>query len=448
MREEPVDTAALALALALQGQAAGPPPADCAVAALAESDAVPQRPHLLDKYRLRPTCPVAGVGYKVGPRNAVALQDPNDVAWPQGIEYDAKNAVVMCRQGADIHIANVDFSLHGGVRVEDTGCEGLTLTNVKFKLQPGACAIPVLVHKDARDFTISHSEIDGGQFNCSHVGELLEILAAGKIVVSYNWIHDAPQHFITIGSERNLPITAEVSHNLEERCGFFQGNHCNGLQIIGGKFSHNVITDNTIISEQPSLALSRDGKGLPVGTFDPASGEVRDIQYADGSKADLLSVRAGESIVSDCAPKGAQIKAVRFSPFSIQLTGSSIRNARCAFDIPNAYPSGMVQPINYATALGGTTDGAVISNNLIVATGPIKTVSYLISCGVGYRAAEDSNQDTVVQNNYLDKEGAFGAVYPGRTACRSEDRRFGRFVWHDNVDMKTGEMSPGARPYP
>lgn len=386
----------------------------------------PQHPDLLRTYSQRPPCKVAGVDYRVGIAAGLHLKDPSSAAWTGTLHYAPAQHAVRCTGPGPGVIDGYDFSLHGGLAILDVSCSRLTIRNSRF-LVGSNCAEPIAAYVQAANMIIVDNEIDGGgATGCEQdkVGETINAGGGGLIVFQYNWVKNVPQHFISFGGGKIGGGRFDDRFNLEERCGFFQGNHCNGVQIVGGVWTGSVIAHNTIYSPQPDTALSAGGIAKPTGIFAAGSRVIHGVSGLVLGRAGANSLRVGQTLVSDCLSGPAKIVAplgVEISP-AISTTARAVRTDVCSFDVLDAYPSGIVNPIRYAAQMGSTLKRGMIIDNTVINTGPLNTASYSIYCV----AEPDHNYvnavaHTTISGNFVDDRGAFGPYYTGPGACSPQD---------------------------
>ena len=410
---------------------------DCSQDGSSEAPAgEPQHPDLLKVYGTRPPCEVAGVDYHVGIAAGTRLKDPSVEPWGGTLLYAPKQHAVRCTGPGDGVIDGYDFSLHDGLAVLNVSCSKLTIRNSKF-LVGANCIEPISAYVGAANMTIIGNEIDGGgasSCDSDTVGETVNAGGGGTIVFRYNWVKNVPQHFVSFGGGKIGGGRFDDRYNLEERCGFFQGNHCNGVQIVGGVWTNSVVAFNTIYSPQPDTALSAGGRAKPTGIFVAGRSVINGVSGLVLGRSGANSLHVGQTVVSDCLAGPARIVAplgVETSP-AISVKGRALRTGVCAFDVLDAYPSGIVNPIRYAAQMGSTLRGGVIAHNTVINSGPINTASYAVYC-----VAEPDHTyvnavyATTISDNYMDDQGAFGTYYTGPGACAASEIKVG-----GNVEMK------------
>ena len=293
------------------------------------------------------------------------------------------------------------------------------------------------------------NEIDGGgessQCPPAKAGEAVLLSGGGALEARYNWIKNVAQHFLSFNGGGAVSGNIDVRFNLEERCGFYQGNHCNGGQIVRGQWTGTRIVHNTFISDQPDTPLSVDGVTAPTGMFQAGSNAVTGVAgLVVDPRSSANSLKLGQTISSPCLPRNTVLVAPLDRSVSPMLTLSkkALRDGVCPFDVPNAYPSGMIGPIRYIAQLGSSLIDGRIEDNTIVATGPIIGVSHAVYCG----AAQTSNGPPNVvwkvriAGNYIDAKHLLTsrAFWPDPSACHGVG-----VTITGNIDMNTGsELTP------
>jgi len=407
----------------------------------------PQHPALLASYRVRPACHVAGVDYHVGAPDGMLLKDPLKVRWSPPFVYDAPHHAVRCTGPGGGVIDGFDFSLHGGISITNVSCDGLVVKNSRFVVGAN-CVSPLNEYVTAPNVTFEYNTFDGGSAatGCSGdaVGEGVNLAGGGRIVVKYNWMKNVQQHFVSFGGGSEHSGVIDYEYNLEERCGYFQGAHCNGFQIVGGDWKGTVVAFNTYISGQPDTALTSDGETHPVGRFAKGSNKVTEVAGVVTSGIQANSLRAGMSVTSPCLPQaGKLIEPAQPSTATPDLTlsVSATRSGVCTFDVPNAYPSGIVGPIRYAAQLGSSLRDGLIANNTIINTGPIVVTSFSIYC-VAEPKHVPANliSNTTIRDNFIDESASFGTFYGGPGYCQAADT-----VVSGNRSLKSGRTIPQVR---
>jgi hypothetical protein len=409
---------------------------------------VPQHPALFSDYGKRPPCKVAGVDYHVGLPDGIRLKDPSDAQWRGALSLDGARHILRCDGGSNVTVSGYDFSLHGGIGIYDASCSNLTIENSKFGVGTN-CVVPINQSADASGIVVRKNLIDGGGYvaRCANdpVGENVLLGGSGTKIVEYNWIRNAAQHFVTLSGSGGQ---ARMRFNLVERCGFFQGNHCNGLQFVGGSWIGPVVANNTFLSPQPDAQGGLHGRQTAhfvAGSTRATTGSAEGLVTLDHTYASSLA--SGMTITSPYLPPGTSIETVtntggpccsgpQSKPVvtSLVLTRPATKTGRAPFDVPDAYPSGLVNPVQVDAQLNATIRNAKVSDNVVIAAaGPVKTVSYNISLDSD---GTSINSGATMSNNYVDSGGAYGPFYP--SDCRGSERCYGAAI-SGNIDLRTGK---------
>ena len=205
----------------------------------------PQYPNLLSGYAAgHPPFDVAGVDFHVGvpswmvPVLADPISIPTTAATSGPLAGVSRSGnSIRCDGGYSGSILNgYDFSLHGGFGANVVSCPNFTVTNSNFAVGAN-CAGGVSAAGTSVNLTVTYNTFDGGGGNplaaaCMSTNlETVTFNSTGTATFLYNWIKNVSQHFVTFEGTTAVP---NMQFNLIERCGFYQGNHCNGFQIVGG----------------------------------------------------------------------------------------------------------------------------------------------------------------------------------------------------------------------
>lgn len=245
-------------------------------------DDTAQYPKLLIGYAARSPCRVAGVDYAVGVPRTRSLKDPTLPGnLPRGLTYNASQKLVRCDNGDRIVVQDLDFSVRGGVGLYIPSCTNVTIRFNRFKI--GANCVGVIMQgRDAQGIIVEYNEIDGGGGSSSdgcpsdRRSEMVTLNAAGGLKqVRYNWLRNAPQHFVSFGGTTGRNSGSIVlKSNLIEKCGYYEGGHCNGFQIVGGQYDRAVIAHNTFVSPQPGASGFPSGLVIPISFMAQLGGNL------------------------------------------------------------------------------------------------------------------------------------------------------------------------------
>lgn len=400
------------LMLAKPAAVAAPAPESCDNDGSAQAPAgTAQYPTLLAEYAYRSPCDVAGADYRVGRASTglPALKVVGVNTLPTGWSYEPIPNWVRCDS---VDGSNLDgWDLTGKAIYVTTTCTNTTIQNNVIAMNGSHTPYCDAISLRGPNTTVQYNTADLGGYAvgsacaAGDVGEGFNFAssATGTQTVKYNHIYNAPQHFVNTGH-----ATVDMRFNLIEKCGFFQGAHCNGFQIQGDS-ANSRIEYNTFISQQPT-----DDMGAKTGSF--TSGSPAFTSSLGGSN-DGHSLYAGAAITGPLIPGGTTIlsAATVGSVTTITMSANATGTGSNTFDVTDVYPMGLIIPIRWVSQGSGVMTNGRVVGNTIVTTTPITTVSYAIYCAI-----ENGSNDTVaVNDNYIDIRGAFGAFYPGggNTLC-------------------------------
>jgi hypothetical protein len=179
----------------------------------------------------------------------------------------------------------------------------------------------------------------------------------------------------SLGSNNYVPLNAANAGNLTVRNCTFNGNSSKDgtawamLNYVG---SGNVVVDHSIFENVP----------------------VDAIDFGRGNITAIIEYNVFENLGT--AP-GAHADTVQFD-------GTNSTDTVIAFNTVTSGEEG----IQLDAQDGSTLLNSTIANNVVVATGPALTISYLIAAG---QSPGNSADGIVVANNYLDYTGAYGPFY-------------------------------------
>ncbi|MCX7001587.1 MAG: dockerin type I repeat-containing protein [Candidatus Sumerlaeota bacterium] len=222
-----------------------------------------QHPTLFDGYATRPPWKVAGVDYGVGIPTGTVLKDPTAPGiLPSGASLDTVNHLIRVT-GNNCTLDGFDFSLHN-YSIYITGAANARIINSKF-----VGGVPIMADAAASNTYIGYNDIDGGGVNGAlDFGELLYLLGPGG-TIEYNWIRNAPQHFLSACGGGIIIYR----FNVLEEGGWGIGAHLNYLQFGGGSYPNPQIVFNTMI-QHPSLAGGEGFQLYTNGTGSITNGEI------------------------------------------------------------------------------------------------------------------------------------------------------------------------------
>jgi hypothetical protein len=200
-----------------------------------------------------------------------------------------------------------------------------------------------------------------------------------------------------LGPTNNVPINATNSGNLTVRHCTFEGNATKdgtAWAMISFSGKGNVVIEHNAFQNVPEDGIDfNQGEIVPVIRYNLFT----NIGSAPGAHAD-----------------------------SIQFDGTHATDTVIAFNTVDSGEEG----IQLDAQNGSVLTHSVITNNVVVAQGPGKTISYLIAAG---ESSGSRAEGIVIGRNYLDYTGAYGPFY----------RPVGsRMSYVDNIDMVTGAPVP------
>jgi hypothetical protein len=204
-----------------------------------------QHPTLFTGYATRPTWKVAGVDYGVGIPAGTVLKDPSvQTNLPSCAAADTTNHIVRI-QANNCTLDGYDFSLHGGwgVYIQSPNA-GSRILHSNF-LVNSTSPIPVSAESGTSNTYVGYNTIDDNGINGNvSFGETLSIYNGAT--VEYNWIKNAPQHFLSVGNGG----VVVYRYNLLEEGAMSPGAHLNFIQYGGGNFTNNQVIFNTMLQHK------------------------------------------------------------------------------------------------------------------------------------------------------------------------------------------------------
>jgi hypothetical protein len=201
----------------------------------------PQHPNLFASYRTRPPWNVAGVDYYVGVPPGTVSKDPSmSGSLPAGVSINGHTVIVNAN---NVTLSGYDFSLHGGYGIYiEGGISGTQIIDSNF-LGTSQSGMLVNIGSGASNTYIAYNTMNGGGASGDIVdGELIYNQGQG-VTIEYNWIYNAPQHYLSVLQGGALTY----SNNLLENGGWAPGAHLNYLQWGSGGASNPLIAYNTMV---------------------------------------------------------------------------------------------------------------------------------------------------------------------------------------------------------
>jgi hypothetical protein len=191
-----------------------------------------QLPNLLAGEAVRPPWMVAGVDYAVGIPAGTVLTDWQNLTGP-GISIVGNT--VRIDNTNNVHISNVDFSLHGGANLYITNSNNTVVTDCNFQSTTSAEIIQLA--GSSSGLTVSYCNIDGD--SAAADGNAL-IGATGNVVVQYDWLKNFPERAVALwGGDTSL----NLSYNLIENGAMYPGAHLNFLQLSGANATISAVVE-------------------------------------------------------------------------------------------------------------------------------------------------------------------------------------------------------------
>jgi hypothetical protein len=253
----------------------------------AAAGGTPQLPNLFSNYPVRPPWQVAGVDYYVGLPAGTKLKDPSAPgALPAGASIDGYLIYVA---GNNVTLSGFDFSLHGGYGIYVAGASNTTITEDHF-LGTSQSGILVNISATSSNTTITHNTINGGGSSGDFVDGELIFNAGQGLTVQYNWIFNAPQHYVSVVNGGALTY----SYNLLENGGWVTGAHLNYLQWGGGTATSPEVEYNTVVQDV-TLPNSEINPGQIFQMYDNSSGAISEGVIANNT---IITVPSGSSMAA------------------------------------------------------------------------------------------------------------------------------------------------------
>jgi hypothetical protein len=246
------------------------------------------------------------------------------------------------------------------------------------------------------------------------------------IVVSGNNVTISGYEFGRSGGW-GIHVDAKAANTVVKNCNFLVGdNHL--VPINAGAGSGNLtILDNTFNAANNSGAVwalvNYNGSGRFVAEYNTFENSPDDaIDFGAGTMTTVVEYNVFENLGTD--PQ-AHADAV-------QYVGVTSNNSVISFNtVYQANPSGN-QGLQIEAQNGSTITNTLVENNVIVAKGGARTMSFSIF--VGAASGPNTIDGAVVANNYIDFSGAYGPFYKPTGS---------HLTYTGNVDMIGGRLLPG-----
>jgi hypothetical protein len=225
-------------------------------------------------------------------------------------------------------------------------------------------------------------------------------------------------------------IDEKARNTVIANCNFLVGaNHLVPINAGAGSGSLTVVDDTfdaNVNSGEVWALVNYNGSGRFIAQYDSFANSPDDaIDFGPGSMTAVVRYNVFENLGTD-----PQAHAD-----SVQYTSTTSANSIISFNtVYQANPSGN-QGLQIEAQNGSTITNTTVENNVIVALGTGRTMSYSIYVGVG--SGPNTIDGVVVANNYIDFSGAYGPFYPPSG---------NHLTYAGNVDMYHGRLLPSPEP--
>ncbi|MCK1422604.1 hypothetical protein IVB15_10730 [Bradyrhizobium sp. 182] len=197
----------------------------------------PQLPNLLDSYSAnRAPWQVAGVDYRVGVSEGLALKNPASISMA-GVTVNA-SAHTVTVTGNDVSLDGYDFSLNGGWGVVVQG-DNAKILNSNFVVG-GNHNQPILATQSVTNLYVGHCTIDGN--SDGNISGLIEMRGSGNLTVEYSWLKNAGGDMVQLHGYGGDVV---IEHNLIQNAGMAPGAHGDYSEFIGGPYSATIMYNTT-----------------------------------------------------------------------------------------------------------------------------------------------------------------------------------------------------------
>jgi hypothetical protein len=194
----------------------------------------PQRPTLLDRYGPnRPPWNVAGVDYRVGVPEGLALKDWRTMSVPPYIGVNTTTGLIYV--SGDYVFDGIDFSRGCGAQIYNpngNGANNITIKNCNFGAPPNTAIgfINDLIHdQNGAHLTIINTTIDG--LNLNQMNQFITMDTSGSLLLKYCWLKNSQAQIVAFNS---VSSTLIYKYNLIDDVNtHFSGAHMNWLQMYG-----------------------------------------------------------------------------------------------------------------------------------------------------------------------------------------------------------------------
>ena len=217
----------------------------------------PQLPNLLSGYAVRPPWQVAGVDYAVGVPAGTTLQDWETLSIP-GVTVE-KNYVAIT--GNNITLNGIDFSLHGGAKVDIFGSNDTIInSNFLYGSAMAAASASGIMGGTGSNVTLEYDTFNGNGTalgsSASSQSAILSESWTGTNTIEYNYFSNFNQHVV----EEEGASSLIYKYNLIYDGGTGSaGAHVNYLQMGNNVYPSLTVEFNT--TYQPTVNVS-GGEGF------------------------------------------------------------------------------------------------------------------------------------------------------------------------------------------
>jgi hypothetical protein len=217
----------------------------------------PQFPNLLNSYPVRPPWKVAGVDYAVGVSAGTILQDWETLSVP-GVTVE-KNYVAIT--GDNVTLNGIDFSLHGGAKVDIFGAND-AIINSNFLYGPAMAAAGAsgIMGGTGSNVTLKYDTFNGNGAalgnKASSQTAILSESWGGTNTIEYNYFSNFNQHVVEEEGASSLIYRYNLIYDGGTGAA---GAHVNYLQMGNNLYPSLIVEFNT--TYQPTVNVS-GGEGF------------------------------------------------------------------------------------------------------------------------------------------------------------------------------------------
>lgn len=200
-----------------------------------------QHPDMLASYGAnRPAWEVAGVDYRVGVPQGLALKNPATISMA-GVSVNASTHIVTVT-GSNVTLDGYDFSLNGGWQVSSQAAN-TTIKNSNFVVGSNNL-LPIVGTAASSNLVVDHTTIDGAGHDPGPWGTLFAYRGHG-FTIEYSSLKNSGGDMIQ-QIDGGAGSTIVVQNNLIENGGMSPGAHGDYTQLEGGPFNLNIAFNTTV----------------------------------------------------------------------------------------------------------------------------------------------------------------------------------------------------------